>query len=106
MVLYLLNIRVYISVDIAYISIIIPRVAIPTIFLYSFSYIAIDHVVGVAFPYCYRNIMKPRVVYASVCVDPGGFGIKRPPSRTILGKPKEWGYCRSGTYKNVLKCII
>ena len=60
-VLYLLNIRVYIS-DIAYIIITIPRVAIQ----YSFVLLAIDRVVGVAFPYCYRNIMKPKVVYALI----------------------------------------
>ena len=33
---------------------------------YSFEYLAIDRVVGVAFPYRYRNIMKPRVVYALI----------------------------------------
>ena len=60
-VLYLLNIRVYIS-DIAYIIITIPRVAIQ----YSFVLLAIDRVVGVAFPYRYRNIMKPKVVYALI----------------------------------------
>ena len=60
-VLYLLNIRVTIS-EIAYIIITIPRVAIQ----YSFVLLAIDRVVGVAFPYRYRNIMKPRVVYALI----------------------------------------
>ena len=33
---------------------------------YSFVLLAIDRVVGVAFPYRYRNIMKPRVVYALI----------------------------------------
>ena len=60
-VLYLLNIRVYVS-EVAYIIITIPRVAIQ----YSFVLLAIDRVVGVAFPYRYRNIMKTRVVYALI----------------------------------------
>ena len=57
-ILYLFNIRVIIS-DIVYIIITIPWVAIQ----YSF---VIDRVVDVAFPYRYRNIMKPRVVYALI----------------------------------------
>ena len=61
MVLYLLNIKIYIN-DIAYIILTIPRVVIQ----YSFVLLAIDRVVGVAFPYRYRNIMKPRVVYALI----------------------------------------
>ena len=62
MALHLLDIRVHISVDIAYIVITAPWVAIQ----YSFVLLAIDRVVGVAFPYHYRNIMKPRVVYALI----------------------------------------
>ena len=61
MVLYLLNIRIYIDA-IAYIIIIIPQL----VSLYSFVLLAIDRFVGVAFPYRYRNIMKPRVVYALI----------------------------------------
>ena len=60
-ILYLINTRVYIS-DAVYIIITIPRVVIQ----YSFVLLAIDRVVGVAFPYRYRNIMKPRVVYALI----------------------------------------
>ena len=61
MVLYLLNIRIHISV-IAYVIITIARV----VTRYSFVLLAIDRVVGVAFPYRYRNIMKPRVVYVLI----------------------------------------
>ena len=61
MILYLLNIRIYVN-DIAYTIITIPRVATQ----YSFVLLAIDRVVGVAFPYRYRNIMKLRVVYALI----------------------------------------
>ena len=61
MILCLLNIRIYVS-DIAYTVISIPRVATQ----YSFVLLAIDRVVGVAFPYRYRNIMKLRVVYALI----------------------------------------
>ena len=63
MILYLLNIRIYVS-DIAYYYNItsIPQVATQ----YSFVLLAIDRVVGVAFPYRYRNIMKLRVVYALI----------------------------------------
>ena len=61
MVLYLLNIRMHVS-DIAHAIISIPQVATR----YSFVLLAIDRVVGVAFPYHYRNIMKPRVVYALI----------------------------------------
>ena len=60
-IMYLLNIRVYIS-DIAYIIITIPRIIVQ----YSFVLLAIDRVVGVAFPYRYRNIMKPTVVYVLI----------------------------------------
>ena len=62
-ILYLLNIRVYIS-DIFYIIITIPWIVVQ----YSFVLLAIDCIVGVAFriPYHYRNIMKPRVVYALI----------------------------------------
>ena len=62
MVLYLLNIRIYINFDTIYIVLSIPWVAIQ----YSLVLLAIDRVVGVAFPYHYRNIMKPRVVYALI----------------------------------------
>ena len=61
MVLYLLNIKAYI-IDIVYIIITIPQV----VTRYSFVLLAIDRVVGVAFPYRYRNIMKSRVVYALI----------------------------------------
>ena len=61
MILYLFNIRIYIS-DIVYIFASIPQV----VTRYSFVLLAIDRVVGVAFPYRYRNIMKPRVVYALI----------------------------------------
>ena len=61
MVLYLLNIRMHVS-DIAHAIISIPQVATR----YSFVLLAIDRVVGVAFPYRYRNIMKPTVVYALI----------------------------------------
>ena len=60
-VLYLLDIRVYIS-DIAYIIITLPWIATQ----YSFVLLAIDRVMGVAFPYHYRNIMKSRVGYALI----------------------------------------
>ena len=60
-ILYLLNIRTRVS-DIAHAIISIPQVATR----YSFVLLAIDRVVGVAFPYRYRNIMKPRVVYALI----------------------------------------
>ena len=60
-VLYLLNIRVYVS-DIVFNVITIPRIVVQ----YSFVLLAIDRVVGVAFPYRYRNIMKPGVVYAFI----------------------------------------
>ena len=61
MILYLLNTRMYVN-DIAYAIISIPRVATQ----YCFVLLAIDRVVGVAFPYRYRNIMKLRVVYALI----------------------------------------
>ena len=61
MILYLLNNRIYIS-DVAYTVISIPRVATQ----YSFVLLAIDRVVGVAFPYRYRNVMKLRVVYGLI----------------------------------------
>ena len=60
-IMYLRNITVYIS-DIVYIIITIPRVVIQ----YSFVLLAIDRIVGVAFPYRHRNIMKPRVVYVLI----------------------------------------
>ena len=61
MILYLLNIRMYVS-DIAYFITSIPQVVTQ----YCFVLLAIDRVVGVAFPYRYRNIMKLRVVYALI----------------------------------------
>ena len=61
MILYLLNIRIYVS-DMTYVIITIPQVAIR----YCFVLLAIDRVVGVAFPYRYRNIMKLRVVYTLI----------------------------------------
>ena len=61
MILCLLNIRIHVS-DVAYTVISIPRVATQ----YCFVLLAIDRVVGVAFPYRYRNIMKLRVVYALI----------------------------------------
>ena len=61
MILYLLNTRMYVN-DITYTIISIPRVATQ----YYFVLLAIDRVVGVAFPYRYRNIMKLRVVYALI----------------------------------------
>ena len=61
-ILNLLNIRAYINFDIIYILITVPWVATQ----YSFVLLAIDRVVGVAFPCHYRNIMKPRVVYALI----------------------------------------
>ena len=61
MILYLLNIRICIS-DVAYTVISIPQVAMQ----YSFVLLAIDLVVGIGFPYRYRNIMKLRVVYALI----------------------------------------
>ena len=60
-IVYLLNTRAYIS-DIFYIIITIPRIVVQ----YSFVLLAIDRVIGVAFPYRYRNIMKPTVVYALI----------------------------------------
>ena len=33
---------------------------------YCFALLAIDHVVGVAFPYRYKNVIKLRVVYALI----------------------------------------
>ena len=68
---------------VAYIVITTPWVAIQ----YSFVLLAIDHVVGVAFPYYYRNIMKPRVVYtliASVWIIATALLLL---SRIILGPP-------------------
>ena len=61
MILYLLNISIYVS-DRVYVIITIPQVASQ----YCFILLAIDRVVGVAFPYRYRNIMKLRVVYALI----------------------------------------
>ena len=61
MILYLLNIRIYIS-DVAYLTTSIPQVVTQ----YCFVLLAIDRVVGVAFPYRYRNIMKLRVVYGLI----------------------------------------
>ena len=61
MILYLLNIRIYVS-DIAYVITSIPQVASQ----YCFVLLAIDRVIGVAFPYRYRNIMKLRVFYALI----------------------------------------
>ena len=46
----------------AYVIISIPQVVAK----YSFVLLAIDRVVGVAFPYRYRNIMKLRVVYVLI----------------------------------------
>ena len=60
-IFYLLSVRVYVS-DIVYIFITIPRVVVQ----YSFVLLAIDHVFGVVFPYRYRSIMKPRVVYVLI----------------------------------------
>ena len=62
MILYLLNIRIYVS-DWAFFITSIPQVAGYTIYL---ILLAIDCVVGVAFPYRYRNIMKPREIYALI----------------------------------------
>ena len=81
-VLYLFNIRIYIS-DVVYIIFTIPRVVIK----YSFILLAIDRVVGVAYPYRYRSIMKSRVVYAliaSVWVIAAGLLLL---IRIILGSP-------------------
>ena len=61
MILYLINTRINFS-DIAYVITSIPQVATQ----YCFVLLAIDRVVGVAFPYRYRNIMKLRVVYALI----------------------------------------
>ena len=61
MVLYLLNIRTYVS-DIAYTIVSIPQVATR----YCFLFVAIDRIISVAFPYRYRNIMKLKVVYALI----------------------------------------
>ena len=61
MVLYLFNVRMNVSF-VAYAIVSVPRMATR----YSFVLLAIDRVVGVAFPYHYRNIMKPRVVYALI----------------------------------------
>ena len=61
MVLYLLDVRIYVS-DIAYTIISIPQVATR----YCFLFLAIDRIIGVAFPYRYRSIMKLKVVYALV----------------------------------------
>ena len=61
MILYLLNIKIYVS-DIAFVITTVPQVAMR----YCFVLLAIDRVVGVAFPYRYRNIMKLRVVYALI----------------------------------------
>ena len=64
MILYLLNIRIYVS-DVAFVITTIPQVATR----YCFVLLAIDRLVGVAFPYHYRNIMKLRVVYSLIaCV--------------------------------------
>ena len=61
-IIIVLYIRVYIS-DIVFNIITLPRVVLQ----YSFVLLAIDRVVGVAFPYQYNyieiRIMKPRVVY-------------------------------------------
>ena len=63
MALYLLNIRIHIS------AIIYAIISIPLVVTrYSFVLLAIDRVVGEAFPYRYRNIMKPRVVYALIAL--------------------------------------
>ena len=59
--MYLLNIRIYTS-DILYIIASISQV----VTRYFFVLLAIDRLVGIAFPYYYRNIMKPRVVYALI----------------------------------------
>ena len=61
MVLYLLNVKMNVSF-VAYAIVSIPRMTTR----YSFVLLAIDRVVGVAFPYRYRNIMKPRMVYALI----------------------------------------
>ena len=61
MVLYLLNVRICVS-EIAYAIISIPRVTTH----YCFFFLAIDRVIGVAFPYRYRNIMRLKVVYVLI----------------------------------------
>ena len=61
MVLFLLDIRIHVSV-ITHAIISMPQV----VTRYSFVLLAIDRVVGVAFPYRYRSIMKPEVVYALI----------------------------------------
>ena len=61
MILYLLNIRIYVN-DIAFTILNIPQLVTQ----YCFVLLGIDRVIGVAFPYRYRNIMKLRVVYALI----------------------------------------
>ena len=61
MILCLLNIRIYVS-DWAFFILSIPPVATQ----YCFVLLAIDRVVGVAFPYRYRKIMKFGVAYALI----------------------------------------
>ena len=84
MILYLLDIRmyfVYIS-DIIYVITTIPQVTTQ----YCFVLLAVDRVVGVAFPYRYRNIMKLKVVYsliASVWIIAAALSL----STTLLGSP-------------------
>ena len=64
MILYLLDIRLYFTYisDIVFVIITIPHVTNR----YCFVLLAVDRVVGVAFPYHYRNIMKLKVVYSLI----------------------------------------
>ena len=80
--MYLLNITANIN-DIVYIIITIPQVFIQ----YSLFHLAIDRVVGVAFSYRYRNIMKPRVVYALIASVWIIAAVLLPLIRIILGPP-------------------
>jgi len=57
----LLDIRINVN-DISYTIISIPQVVAQ----YSFVLLTIDRVIGVAFPYHYRNIMKAKVVYSLI----------------------------------------
>ena len=61
MILYLFNIRIHVHY-VAFVIVIIPQVVAK----YCFVLLAIDRVVGVAFPYWYRNIMTLKVVYALI----------------------------------------
>ena len=64
MILYLLDIRMYFTYISDIIFVIITILQVTT--QYCFVLLAIDRVVGVALPYRYRNIMKPKVVYSLV----------------------------------------